>query len=48
MHRNKALLKSLGRLISAMTGMKADVPADETKIVVQATMPLMKLGEAKE
>jgi hypothetical protein len=42
----KALLKSLGRLISEMTGMKAEVPADETKMVVQATIPLMKLGEA--
>jgi hypothetical protein len=44
MHTNKALLKSFGFLISAMTGIKADVPAEDTKIVAEAFIPAMKVG----
>lgn len=39
MQTNKALWKSLGCRISAMTGMNAEVPADETKILSEATIP---------
>jgi hypothetical protein len=44
MHTNNALLKSSGFLISAMTGINADVPAEDTKIVAEAVIPAIKVG----
>jgi hypothetical protein len=47
MHAYRALLKSFGRRISAITGMNAEVPADEMKMVVVATIAPWKVGDAK-
>jgi len=44
MHVKRALLKSCGRLISAMTGMNALVPADETKMLTLAIVPAAKVA----
>lgn len=44
MQVKSALLKSFGFFISAMTGIKADVPAEEMKIVADASIPAMNVG----
>jgi hypothetical protein len=40
----QSLVEILGFLISAMTGMKANVPAKDTKIVAEAVILAMKVG----
>jgi hypothetical protein len=44
MHVYNALLKSFGFRISLITGKKADVPAEETKMVAEATIPATNVG----
>lgn len=46
MQANNALLYSFGFFISAITGMKDEVPEEEMKIVADAVMPAIKLGWA--
>jgi hypothetical protein len=42
----RALLKSLGLFISAIKGMKEQAPAEELKILSEATIPVMNDGWA--
>ena len=44
MQVKRALVKSCGRRISEMTGMKADVPAEETKMVTLDVTPVAKVA----